>query len=154
MRYYSVVLHLRHLKGHPGWGPSLFQALDGAASLLSSCLCWHVGREAMVLAPSPPQYSAVSPCFPGSLAFPHRHFPPGSPPLHPLGPSPSSQQKLLSWDYSTNPMLHLPAVVPSRGPVSLPGVCMAVARTVWFSFHLGCHRSAASLSASNVSPLT
>ena len=31
---------------------------------------------------------------------------------------------------------------------------MAVARTVWFSFHLGCHRSAVSLSALNVSPLT
>ena len=31
---------------------------------------------------------------------------------------------------------------------------MAVARTVWFSFHLGCHRSAVLLSALNVSPLT
>ena len=31
---------------------------------------------------------------------------------------------------------------------------MAAARTVWFSFHLGCHRSAVSLSALNVSPLT
>ena len=28
-----------------------------------------------------------------------------------------------------------------------------VARTVWFSFHLGCHRSAVSLLALNVSPL-
>ena len=34
------------------------------------------------------------------------------------------------------------------------GVHMAVARTVWFSFHLGCQRSAVSLSALNVSPLT
>ena len=31
---------------------------------------------------------------------------------------------------------------------------MAAARTVWFSLHLGCHRSAVSLSALNVSPLT
>ena len=31
---------------------------------------------------------------------------------------------------------------------------MAGARTVWFSFHLGCHRSAVSLHALNVSPLT
>ena len=31
---------------------------------------------------------------------------------------------------------------------------MAAARTVWFSFHLGYHRSAVSLSALNVSPLT
>ena len=31
---------------------------------------------------------------------------------------------------------------------------MAVPRTVWFSFHLGCHRSAVSLPALNISPLT
>ena len=31
---------------------------------------------------------------------------------------------------------------------------MAAAKTVWFSFHLGCHRSAVSLPALNVSPLT
>ena len=31
---------------------------------------------------------------------------------------------------------------------------MTVARTVWFSFYSGCHRSAVSLSALNVSPLT
>ena len=31
---------------------------------------------------------------------------------------------------------------------------MAAARTVWFSFHLGCHRPAVTLSALNVSPLT
>ena len=31
---------------------------------------------------------------------------------------------------------------------------MAVARTIWFSFHLGCNRSAVSLAALNVSPLT
>ena len=43
--------------------------------------------------------------------------------------------------------------MPSRGPASLSGVCMAVTRTVWFSFYLGCHRSAISLSALNVSPL-
>ena len=46
-------------------------------------------------------------------------------------------------------LLHL-----SGGPASLSGVCMAVARTVSFSFCLGCHRSAVSLSASNVSSLT
>ena len=37
---------------------------------------------------------------------------------------------------------------------SLFGVCMAVARTVWFLLYLGCHRSAVSLSALNVSSLT
>ena len=48
----------------------------------------------------------------------------------------------------------LPATVPSRGPASLSQVFMAAARTLWFSFHLGCHRSTVPLSALNVSPLT
>ena len=55
---------------------------------------------------------------------------------------------------STIPKLQLPAAVPSRRPAFLSGVCMPVARTVWFSYHLGCHRSAVSLSAINVSSLT
>ena len=58
----------------------------------------------------------------------------------------SSQQQPSPWDYSTIPKLQLPATALSR-------VCMATARTVRFSFHLGCHRSAISLSALNVSPL-
>ena len=58
------------------------------------------------------------------------------------------------WDCSTIPKLQLPAAVLPRGPVSLSQVCMAATRTVWFSFHLGCHRSAVSLSALNVSPVT
>ena len=36
----------------------------------------------------------------------------------------------------------------------MSGVYMAAARTVWFSFHLGCHRPAVSPSALNVYPLT
>ena len=76
-----------------------------------------------------------------------------SPPSHPLDPSFSSQQQPLHWDCSTIPKLQLPATEPSREPGFLFGVCMAVARTVWFSFHLGCHRSAVSLSDLNVSPL-
>ena len=65
-----------------------------------------------------------------------------------------SQHPPLLWDCSTIPKLQLPTSVPSRGPVSPSRVCMAVARTVWFSFHLGCYRSAVSLSALNVCPLT
>ena len=45
---YYVVLHISHLKGHPGWGPTLKfsgQAFDGPTSLLFSCQCWHVGGE-------------------------------------------------------------------------------------------------------------
>ena len=57
------------------------------------------------------------------------------------------------FDCFTISKLQLPAAAPSRGSMSLSGVCMAAARTVWFSFHLGCHRSAVSVSALNVSPL-
>ena len=106
------------------------------------------------MAPRPTPDSAVSPCFHGCLAFLHRHFPPQSPPSHPLNPSLHSQQKPSPWDCSTIPKLQLPATAPSRGPASLSKVCIAVARTVWFSFHLGCRRLDVSLSALNVSPLT
>ena len=91
--------------------------------------------------------SAVSPYSHGCPAFLHRHFPPRSPPSHPLDLSLHSQQQPSPRDCFTIPKLQLPATASS-------GVCMAVARTVWFSFHLGCHRSALSLSALNVSPLT
>ena len=104
---------------------------------------------------SPPTHdSAVSPCFQGCLAFLHRHFPPQSPPSYPFSLSLHSQQQPSPWDCSTVPKLQLPATVPSRGPAFLSGVYMAAARTVGFSFHLGCHRSALSRSALNVSPLT
>ena len=86
--------------------------------------------------------------------FLHRHFPPQSPPSHPLDPSLHSQQQPSPWDCSITPQLQLPAAVPSRGPASLSRVYMVTARTVCFSFHLGCHRSAVSLSDLNVSPLT
>ena len=47
----------------------------------------------MVMAPPPTRDSAVLPCFHGCLAFLHRHFPPQSPPSHPLHPSLHSQQQ-------------------------------------------------------------
>ena len=111
-------------------------------------------REAMVMTPCTMLDSAVWPCFHGCLAFLHGHFPPQSPPSHPLGPILHSQDEPSPCDCSAIPKLQLPAAAPSRGPASLSGVYMAAARTVWFSFHLGCHRSAISLSALNVSPLT
>ena len=58
------------------------------------------------------------------------------------------------WCCSTILKLQLSVPAPSRGPVSLSSVCMAATRTLWFSFHLGRHRSAVSLSSLNVSPLT
>ena len=111
-------------------------------------------RKAMVMAPPATCDSAVLPCFYGCLAFLHRHFPPQSSPSHPLDLSLLSQQQPSPWDCATIPKLQLPTAVPSRGPVSLSRVCMSVSRTVWFSFHLGCHRSAVSLLVLNVSPLT
>ena len=86
------------------------------------------GREAIEMAPTPTCDSAVSPCFHGSPAFLHRHFPPQSPPSHPLDLSLHSQQQPSLWGCSTIPKLQLPAAAPSRGPESLSRVCMAVAR--------------------------
>ena len=94
---------------------------------------------------------ALLPWLPG---FPPQLFPTTSPPSRPLDLSLCGQQQPSPWDCSTIPKLQLPAAAPSRGPASLSGVCMGAARTVWFSFHLGCQRSAVSLSALNVSPLT
>ena len=78
-------------------------------------------REAMVMAPSSMCDSGVSPCFHGCLAFLHRHFPPQSPPSHPLDPSLHTQHQPLPWDCSTIPKLQLPASAPSRRPAFLPG---------------------------------
>ena len=112
------------------------------------------GERGYVMAPPTTCDSAVSLCFHGCLTFLHWHFTPQSPPSHPLDPSLCSQWQLLSWDCSTIPKFQFLAAAPSRGPVSLSGVCAAAARTVWFPFHLGCHRSAISLPALTVSPLT
>jgi len=111
-------------------------------------------REAMVMAPSPACDSAVSSCFHGGLAFIHQHFPPRSLSSHPFSLSLHRQQQPSHWDCSTIPKLQLPATAPYRRPAFLSRVCMAAARTVSFSFHLGCHKSAVSLSVLNVSPLT
>ena len=100
----------------------------------------------MVIAPLPTHDSAVSHCFHGCLALLYRHFPPQSPPSHPLDPFLHSQQQPSPWDCSTIPKLQLPVTALSK-------VCISAARTAWFSFHLGCHRSAVLLSALNVSPL-
>ena len=116
---------------------STHQVFDGLVFPLFSCQCWcGREREATVMAPSPMRDSAISPCFCGCLAF-----------LLPYIPSVSPQ----STAVLALGLLQLSAVAPSRGPAPCPGY-------VWlqqgFSFHLGCHSSAVSLSASDVSPLT
>ena len=65
------------------------------------------------MAPPPKRDSAVSPCFHGCLAFLHQHFPPQSPPSHPLihlstvnsSPRPGIAPQSLN---SSSPPLHLP----------------------------------------------
>ena len=126
---------------------SVHQALDGPASPLFSCQCWRVGGDRLGDGSTPMHDSAVLPCFHGCRTFLHRHFPPQSPPSPPLDPSLCSQQQPWPRDDSSIPKLQLPAAAPSKG-------CMAAARTVGFSCHLGLHRSAVPLSALNVSPLT
>ena len=111
-------------------------------------------REATLMASSPTHDSAVSACCHGCLTLLHRHFSTQSPPSCPLSLSLCSQQQALPWDCSTIPTLQPLATAPSRGPASLSGIHMTATRTVSFSFHLGCHRSAVSFSALTVSPLT
>ena len=114
-------------------------------------------REAMVMAPPPTRDSAASACFHDCPAFLNKHFPPQSPPWHPLDPSLHSQQQPLPWDCSTIPKLQLPAP-----RCTFQGTCVrgryGYNKEPYMrqgaSFHLGCHRSVVSLSALNVSPLT
>ena len=119
---YSVVQCVRCLRT----SLSIFQLL------LQAC----VEREGMAMAP-PLHVTPILPCFHGYVAFLHRLFPPQSPLSHPLDPSLHSQQQPSPWNCSTIPKFPFPAAVPSRLPAYLSGLCMAVARTVWFSFHLG-----------------
>ena len=153
----SVFQHIRYIEGPPLAGVLLLFCTSGAwwtsLSIAQLLILVCREREAMVLASPPMHDSAVLPCFHGCLAFLHRFFPPQSPPSCPLGLSLHSQQQPLPWDCCTIPMCQLPAVVTSREPASLSRVCMAAAGIVWL-FHLGCYRSAAAFSASNVSPLT
>ena len=102
---YSVVQCIRHLMGQ---------------SLLFSSHSWLVGRESMVMAPPPVHDSAVSPCFHGCLAFLHRHFPPQSPPLHPLDLSLCSQQQssTLGLLYSSQ--------TPALSHCTFQGICVPV----------------------------
>ena len=113
-----VVQSVRYLMGQPLYCSAL------------EAVQWGGVSEAMVMAPPPMHDSAVLPCSHSCLTSLHRHFPPRSPPSHPLDPSLHRQQQPSPWDCSTIPKLQLPAAVPSRGSSSLSGVCMAAARTV------------------------
>ena len=74
----------------------------------------------MVMAPPPTRDSAVSPCFHGCRAFLHRHFPPQSPPSHPLhlsavSSSPRPGIAPQSLNSSSQPLRHLGYVWLQQG---------------------------------------
>jgi len=131
---FSTVRHVRHIGGPPLAGVLLWSSV--VRRLMGQPLYFQLPmlacgeREAMVMATPHTHDSALLPCFHGCPAFLHRHFPSQSPPSHPLDCSFHSQQQPLPRDCSTIPKLQLPAVVPSRGPVSLSRVRMAATRTV------------------------
>ena len=98
------------------------QTFNGPASLTVQLPVLACGeREALMMAPPPMHDLAVLPCFHGCQAFIHRHFPPQSPPSHPLNPSLHSQQQPSPWDCSKIPKPQLPAATPSKGLASLSG---------------------------------
>ena len=126
------------------------QASDGRASLLFSRWYWRVGRERLwwwlhpLLATQQYRLASMA-AWLSSTGISHYDLLPHIP-----STCLCSQQQPSPPNCSTIPKLQLPAPADQ---CSCPG-CMAAARTVWFSFHLGCHRSALSLSTLNVSPLT
>jgi len=125
------------------------QVFDGPASLLFSCQWWHAEREKLwwwlhPLCVTQQYHLASMGAWLSPTGISHHSLL-----SHPFNPSLHSQQQTSPWDCSIIPKLQLLATVPSMEPASLSGVCIAVARMVWLSFHLGCHRSAL-----NVSPLT
>ena len=105
------------------------RARPSSASLLFSCWCWRVGRAATVMPPPPTQDSqcrlaSTAASFSSTGLSPHdllSHVP--------QAVSPQSSADL-AWVCSTTAALQLPAAGPSRGPLALSGVCMAVERIV------------------------
>ena len=112
----TIAPRVRHLKDHPLWG-------------LLYCSAASAG-VAIVMAPPHEHDSVVSLCLCDCLIFLHRHFPPQSPPSHPLVPSPGSQQQTLPWDCSSIPTLQVPGTVLFKGLASLSRVCRTVARII------------------------
>ena len=93
-------------------------------TLLFSCWCWCVGREAMVTAPPPMRDSAVSPCFHGCLALLHRHS------HHNLLPHILSIH-LSTVDRSPHPGIAPKSLNSSSQPLCLPGDLCPCPGYVW-----------------------
>ena len=137
---YSVVLSVRHLKGYPPWCSAADAGVWGESGYRDGSAPPHsqqyhlASRAAWFSSTGVSHHSLLYPVPLGYLsAFNSRPHPRIAP----------------QWLHSSS----LPATVPSRGPASrLEYVWQEL--FVWFSLHLDCHRSTASLSASNVSPLS
>ena len=148
----------RHLKGHPGWGPTPQFSASGiwwtSLSIVQLLMLACGERGTMVPAPPATHDPEVSPCFHGcqlsSTGISHHSLPPHLP----------------STRLSTVHSSPHPGIAPQSPNSSPQLLCLLAdlcpcARYVWlqqglswFLFHLGCHRSAVSLSALNISPLT
>ena len=149
---FSIALPVQALRGLPCLGP--FSVVPACQQHKGAPRCWCVGRKRLWWWLYPlwvtQQYRLAS--------IAARLSSTGIPTTISSLTSPRSVSTLnrspCPGACSTIPKLQLLAAEPSRGPAFLSGVCMAATGTVWFSFHLGCHRSPVSLSALNVSPLT
>ena len=153
MGSYSVDQHIRHVKGDPGWGPTLQFSASGVWWVSFSIIqLWMLAggeRKAMVTCDS-----AVSSCFRGCSTFStgisnHRLLP-----------------HIPSIHLSTVNSSPLPGIVPqtlssSSQPLFFQGTCVLV-RAIYgwskdclipFPFSV-LHRPALSLPALNVSPLS
>ena len=135
---------------------SVSQGFDGPASLLFICQCWCVGREAMVVAPAPTHDSTVLPCsmaaWLSSTGISHHSLLPHIPSicLSKVNSSPRPGIAPQSLNYSSQPLCLPGDLCPCPGYVWLQQGLSDSHFTKWKS----CHRSAVSLSALNISPLT
>ena len=141
MGSYSLVQCLRHLMGQPLYCSTVDVGLWGERGYSdgSTTYTWLSSIALLRWLPG----------------FPPQAFSSQSPPSPPLDPSLHSQQQPSSW--APSPCAHSPN--SSSQPLCLPGDQHSCPGYVWLwqglswvSFHLGCHRSAVSLSALNVSP--
>ena len=115
----------RHLKEHPGWGPTVwFRASGGPASLLFSCWCWYGGGgRDYGDGSTPTRDSAVSPCFHGCLAFLHAFLTIISSLASPGSIYPQSRASL-ALGLLHNPLIPAPSHAPSRVPTSCSKDCL------------------------------
>ena len=142
------------------YSSSVRQTFDGPASLLFSCQCWPVGRERRwwwlhPLCVTQQFHLASIATWLSFTGMSHHNLLPHIPLIHlstvNSSPWPGIAPQSLN---SSSQLLCLPGEGVQGMYVFLYRVCMPVGRAVWLSFHLGCHRSAVSLSALKISPLT